>query len=175
MQASNSRITAIDPLPRISLKIAGAALDTYIRTPRERVTYQCSQGETLPFDDECYDFVCCHNVIDHAQKPLAILEEIFRVLKNQCCLYLTLNTFSFLGRLRFEGLCRFQPDKMIFTCHPHSFLHADILNALSHIGYEIVRHDGGHNAISGRGRLSKFLCRKPNQHGDGHSFCRRIA
>jgi len=161
MQASKFRITAIDPLPRISLKFADAALDRYIQALRERVAYRCSQGETLPFEDNCHDFVCCHNVIDHAQKPLAILEDIFRVLKNQCCLYLTLNTFSYFGRLKFEGLRRLYPDRMIFACHPHSFLHADVLKALSDLGYEIVRHDGGHNAIIGHGRLSKFLCRKP--------------
>lgn len=160
MQASTFRITAIDPLPRIRLEFSDAALDAYIQALREKVAYRCSQGETLPFEDNRYDFVCCHNVIDHSQKPLSILEEIFRVLKNQSCLYLTLNTFSYFGKLKFEGLRRLRSDRMIFACHPHSFLHADVLKALSNIGYEIVRHAGGHDAIIGRGRLSKILCKK---------------
>ena len=161
MQESDLRVTAIDPLPHIKLKIADTALDTYIRTLRERVAYRCSLGENLPFDDNCYDFVCCHNVIDHTQKPLAILEEIFRVLRSHCCLVLTRKAFSKLGRLKFESLRKLQPEKMIFTCHPHSFLHVHVLRALSDIGYEIVRHEGGHHATAGRSRLSRFLCRKP--------------
>ena len=160
MRVSGFRITAIDPLPRINFEIADEALNAYVRTLRERVNYRSSRGETLPFEDSSYDFVCCHNVIDHAHNPMSILQEIYRVLKNQCCLYLTLNTFSYLRRMKFEFLRKFHPERMIFACHPHSFLHADILKALSNIGYEIVRHDGGQNAIAGPGCLSKFLCRK---------------
>jgi ubiquinone/menaquinone biosynthesis C-methylase UbiE len=161
MQGFRFQITAIDPLPRISLDIPEVALNKYIQTLQERVAYQCSQGETLPFDDESYDFVCCHNVIDHAQNPTAILENMFRVLRKGCCLYLTLHTFSFLGRLKFETLRKFHPEKMIFACHPHSFRHADILEELSNIGYEIIRHEGRGNPIVGRSRLSMFVCRKP--------------
>ncbi len=160
MRASNASITGIDPLPQINFQTGDEALDAYIRTLRERVEYQCSPGENLPLDDSRFDFVCCHNVIDHADNPLAILQEIFRVLKKKSWLYLTLNTFSFFGRLKFEGLRRLQPEKMLFACHPHSFLHADILKILTDIGFDIVRHDGDHSALFGHGRLSKFLCRK---------------
>lgn len=163
MRKANIRITGIDPLPRIRFKTKDEALDSYLATLRKRITYRCSPAETLPFDDECFDFVCCHNVIDHAHDPMGILTEIFRVLKNERCLYLTLNTFSYLRRLKFEGMRRLQPDKMIFACHPHSFLHRHVNKALSEIGYEIIRHEGGHHAIAGRGRLSRFLCRKPIQ------------
>ena len=161
MRASGIRITAIDPLPRISFKIADVALNNYAQSLRARVSYQCSQGETLPFDDDSFDFVCCHNVIDHAHSPLAILEESFRVLKHRCYLYLTLNTFSYFRRLKFESLRKFNPEKMLFACHPHSFRHADILRTLSNTGYEIIRQAGGNSPFIGPARLSKFLCRKP--------------
>ena len=161
MQKSDFQITAIDPLPRIELDIADEPLRRYVQSLREGVVYQIVQGESLPFDDGSFDFVCCHNVIDHTQSPIGILQEIHRVLKAGCSLFLTLHTFSFVGRMKFEILRKLQPDKMIFVCHPHSFQHATVLRALRQIGYETLRHDGGENPLFGRGRLSRFLCRKP--------------
>jgi SAM-dependent methyltransferase len=38
-------------------------------------------GEALPFGDASFDLVLCDNVIDHAERPLAILAEIARVLR----------------------------------------------------------------------------------------------
>ena len=160
MQRSDFHITAIDPLPRIELEISDEPLRKYFQTLREGVVYQTVQGESLPFDDESFDFVCCHNVIDHTQSPIRILQEIHRVLKVRCNLFLTLHTFSFFGRMKFEILRKLQSDKMIFVCHPHSFLHVDILRALQRIGYETLRHDGGESPLIGRGRFSRFLCRK---------------
>lgn len=50
-----------------------------------------------------------------------------------------------------------------------------LLDHLAVIGFEIVRHDGGRDAIVGRGRLSKFLCRKPEAAGQGRLGCRTIS
>src|SRR5687768_7263065 len=38
-------------------------------------------GEQLPFADAAFDVVLSDNVIDHAERPLAIVDEIVRVLK----------------------------------------------------------------------------------------------
>ena len=160
MQELDIEITAVDPLPRIALDLPDGPLRKYVRALRRGVTYRTVQGEELPFEDGSFDFVCCHNVIDHTQKPLKILEEIHRVLKAQCLLFLTLHTFSFFGRLKFEALRKMQREKMIFVCHPHSFLHMEILQTLRRIGFEPLRHDGAANSLFGRGRLSKFLCKK---------------
>lgn len=161
VRARGLHITAIDPLPRIDVRLGDTTLDTYVRALRDGVNYRCSQGETMAFSEDSFDLVCCHNVIDHARNPITILEEMFRVLKAGKSLYLTLNTFSYIGRLKFETMRRFSPRKMIFACHPHSFLHSDILNALARSGYEMIRHEGGEHAFAGPARLSKFLCRKP--------------
>ncbi len=48
-------------------------------------------GESLPFADESFDIVISDNVIDHAERPLAILDEIVRVLKPGGLLYFTVN------------------------------------------------------------------------------------
>ena len=162
MQKADFQITAIDPLPRIELDIADEPLRKYVQSLREGVIYQTVQAENLPFDDGSFDLVCCHNVIDHTQSPIRILQEIHRVLKAGGSLFLTLHTFSSVGRMKFETLRKLQPDKMIFVCHPHSFRHADVLRALRRVGYETLRHDGGEKPLFGRGRLSRFLSRKPN-------------
>ena len=162
MLGRGRRITAIDPLPRVEIALQDAALERYVKSLRDEVEYLRLEAETLPFDDDSFDFVCCHNVIDHARDPTSIVNEMYRVLKPGRNLFLTLNTFSVLGRIKFETLRRFDPGKLIFACHPHSFLHAQVLALLSATGYEVVRHEGGDSAFAGRGQLSKFLCRKPD-------------
>jgi SAM-dependent methyltransferase len=48
-------------------------------------------GEKLPFDDAVFDVVLCDNVIDHAERPLLIIDEIARVLRPGGLLYFTVN------------------------------------------------------------------------------------
>lgn len=48
-------------------------------------------GEELPFADAAFDVVLSDNVIDHAERPLAIVPELIRVLKPGGLLYFTVN------------------------------------------------------------------------------------
>lgn len=48
-------------------------------------------GEQLPFADESFDVVMSDNVIDHAEQPLKIVDEIIRVLKPGGVLFFTVN------------------------------------------------------------------------------------
>jgi len=48
-------------------------------------------GERLPFDDASFDVVLSDNVIDHAEDPIRIVDEIVRVLKPGGVLYFTVN------------------------------------------------------------------------------------
>lgn len=48
-------------------------------------------GEQLPFADAAFDVVLSDNVIDHAENPLKIVEELVRVLKKDGLLYFTVN------------------------------------------------------------------------------------
>ncbi len=48
-------------------------------------------GEHLPFDDASFDIVLCDNVVDHAESPRRILEEISRVLAPGGSLYFEVN------------------------------------------------------------------------------------
>lgn len=48
-------------------------------------------GEQLPFGDASFDVVLCDNVVDHAESPARIVEEIARVLAPGGLLYFTVN------------------------------------------------------------------------------------
>jgi SAM-dependent methyltransferase len=48
-------------------------------------------GEQLPFDDAAFDIVLSDNVIDHAEQPLAIVDELVRVMRTGGILYFTVN------------------------------------------------------------------------------------
>lgn len=48
-------------------------------------------GEQLPFPDESFDLVLSDNVVDHAENPRAIIEEMVRVLAPGGLLYFTVN------------------------------------------------------------------------------------
>lgn len=48
-------------------------------------------GESLPFANHSFDVVLCDNVVDHAESPQRILEELARVLVPGGLLYFTVN------------------------------------------------------------------------------------
>jgi ubiquinone/menaquinone biosynthesis C-methylase UbiE len=58
---------------------------------QHKVPTVAAGGEKLPFADESFDVVISDNVIDHAEKPLQIIEELVRVLKVGGVLYFTVN------------------------------------------------------------------------------------
>ena len=48
-------------------------------------------GESLPFRDRSFDVVLCDNVVDHAESPSKIVQELVRILKPGGLLYFTVN------------------------------------------------------------------------------------
>ena len=48
-------------------------------------------GESLPFRDQSFDVVICDNVIDHAESPSQIVQELVRILAPGGLLYFTVN------------------------------------------------------------------------------------
>jgi ubiquinone/menaquinone biosynthesis C-methylase UbiE len=45
------------------------------------VTFQKADANTLPFDDNTFDIVHCHQVLQHVKNPVVILKEMRRVVK----------------------------------------------------------------------------------------------
>jgi SAM-dependent methyltransferase len=58
---------------------------------QERARTVAAKGEQLPFEDDSFDVVLCDNVVDHAQSPRRIVEEIERVLAPGGILYFEVN------------------------------------------------------------------------------------
>jgi len=58
---------------------------------QERARTIAAPGERLPFADASFDIVLCDNVVDHAEDPRRILEEIARVLAPGGMLYFEVN------------------------------------------------------------------------------------
>lgn len=66
---------------------------------QERARTVAAFGEQLPFGDASFDIVLCDNVVDHAESPRRIVEEIARVLKPGGLLYFTVNVHHPVYRL----------------------------------------------------------------------------
>ena len=58
---------------------------------QNRATTVAAGGESLPFEDARFDVVLCDNVVDHAESPRRILQEIARVLVPGGLFYFTVN------------------------------------------------------------------------------------
>jgi ubiquinone/menaquinone biosynthesis C-methylase UbiE len=56
-----------------------------------RVKTIATGGESLPFDDASFDVVLSDNVVDHAENPRRIIEEMSRVLAPGGLMYFTVN------------------------------------------------------------------------------------
>lgn len=53
-----------------------------------------ARGEALPFKEKKFDLVICRNVLDHAQSPLQIINEVNRVLKSKGFFILSCYTYN---------------------------------------------------------------------------------
>mgnify|MGYP001583979719 CR=1 FL=1 len=52
-------------------------------------------GEAMPFQSETFDFIYCNDVLEHCKNPHQLLREIYRVLKPEGQMYLTvINRFG---------------------------------------------------------------------------------
>ena len=72
-------------------------------------------GEDLPFIDKSIDFVICNAVLEHVKEPQKIIDEIYRVLKNDGRVYVDIlfiypfhgapSDYSRMTMVGFENLC----------------------------------------------------------------------
>ena len=50
---------------------------------RKGVSCVLADGENLPFQDETFDTVCCHDVLPHDPDPMLLLKEMVRVTRDK--------------------------------------------------------------------------------------------
>ena len=81
------------------------------------VQYRAGMGEQLPCETGGYDLAIIENCIDHVRNPSAVRAELYRVLKPQGILYLTVNCRTPWGYAVHRVLSRLRID----PGHPHTF------------------------------------------------------
>ncbi|EMA26362.1 class I SAM-dependent methyltransferase [Haloarcula argentinensis] len=100
-------------------------------------------GESLPFEDSSFDVVASLNVIDHAIRPSAILDEISRVLKTNGTFLFKINTFS---------LPKFVRKRMKYVDRPHlhHFSPSEVRDDLADHGFRITHEYVNSRELFGR-------------------------
>jgi SAM-dependent methyltransferase len=108
---------------------------TKFRDPN--VKFVCTPGEELPFEDQFFDMVVIENVIDHVQNVHGVMAEIYRVLKPDGILYLTVNCHPLWGYFLHEIVSAMQIDKG----HPHTFTLSKIRRLLDSLGFKLYHEE----------------------------------
>lgn len=97
--------------------------DYYSQDPRladqraADVQYLTAPGEAVPLESAAWDFVIMENCIDHTRDPDAVLGEVWRLLKPNGTLYMTVNCRSRVGYYVHRLLARLSLD----PGHPHTY------------------------------------------------------
>ena len=160
---------------KASRRVALDPLMDFFNTQKEltqyrdnQVEYVSSPGETLPFEDQSFDMVVIENVIDHVKNASGVMDEIYRVLRPNGILYLTVNCHPLWGFVLHEVVSAIRIDKG----HPHTFTLSKIRRFLSGLGYKLQyeewenywqcrRNDWKSNSTKGKLKaisgLSEFL------------------
>lgn len=79
LHARGARVTAIEPNGR-AVEIIEAKARLLHNVPNPAVQ---AVGESLPYSDDCFDFVYCFTVLEHTQHPLRCVDEMIRVVRKR--------------------------------------------------------------------------------------------
>jgi SAM-dependent methyltransferase len=103
------------------------------------VEYRPGLGEQLPCETGRYDLAMIENCIDHVQNPSAVRAELYRVLKPDGILYLTVNCRTAWGYRVHRVLSRLRLD----PGHPYTFTPARARTFLERGQFKILSHEVG--------------------------------
>jgi ubiquinone/menaquinone biosynthesis C-methylase UbiE len=78
---------AIDPLLQVYQQLGMLVADE----AGSRTVYLSIKAEDLPLLDECVDLVLCRNALDHMPDPGVTLNEVWRVVKNDGALFVSVD------------------------------------------------------------------------------------
>ncbi|MFC6722992.1 class I SAM-dependent methyltransferase [Halobium palmae] len=99
--------------------------------PDSEASLATAAGEYIPLQDRCVDIAASHNVLDHVVNPLAVLNDIHRVLDEDGTFALMVNVFLLPAAVR-------RLLNSIDRPHPHHFAPDDVRNLLDEAGFKIV-------------------------------------
>ena len=103
---------AIDPLEKFFSKN-----NSWIKYRDKKVHYFQGKGENLPFENNFFDLIIIDNVLDHCENPIAVLDEMDRVIKSGGIIFFRQNVYNNWGKLIRSIMELFAIDKG----HPFTF------------------------------------------------------
>lgn len=71
----------------------------YAKRAYPHIKFRVASADNLPFEDESFDLILFYETLEHVESPLACLEEIKRVLRENGTLILTMDSGSLLFRI----------------------------------------------------------------------------
>lgn len=122
-------LVSLDPLNNFYL-------EQFSHLFNSRLTRIQATAEEIPFDSQFFDLIIIYNVLDHTQNPSKVISEIFRCLKSEGALVLSVDTFPVYwvwGRKFFPLLGGH--DHLL---HPHSFSVGKVLRLIKRMGFNIL-------------------------------------
>lgn len=125
--------------PRIA---AGVGVDR--KAPRiedgKLSTLQCDLEATFPFETATFDVATMLAVLEHFDRPLAVLSEVRRVLKPGGALVLTVPSHAAKPVLEFLAFRLGIVNRAEIADHKRYWNRRELLEAASHCGFELLRH-----------------------------------
>ncbi|HXZ12685.1 MAG TPA: class I SAM-dependent methyltransferase [Candidatus Sulfotelmatobacter sp.] len=150
---------ATDPLPPSPIN-SDDLLYRYVAETRGAMEYVVACGEEIPARGESLDLVICCNVIDHASRPQAILQEVHRILRPGGLFFFDVHTFSALGLLKWHSWTKVKHrEEMLVIAHPYRMFEAGIRRKMESQGFAVKKLTGHTyvSALIGQARISCFL------------------
>ena len=152
----------IDPLPLVHPDCPDALMQE-INARRQSLRFVRASGESLPFRDASIGLIVCVNVLDHVRNAQQVLQEIFRVLRPGGTFFLAVDTFSYVGWMKWHLWTRHRrANEIMVRAHPYRFLEFHVRDLVEAAGFQFVRHSsrGMHDRWIGHSVLTPFLFRK---------------
>ncbi len=136
---------ALDPLVKGCVEKGGK---------KDNVKLLRAVGEYLPFPDVFFELVICLNVLDHTRNPQKVIQESFRVLKNEgifsLSIFVSSKIFYFYHRIK-EAI------GIGDVLHPFHFTEDKVIALLKNSSFEIISIDRDVYKVAGNRHSQKGL------------------
>lgn len=166
MPGSESReLVGVDPIQRVKSVLPGP-LAAMVAACETGYTHHKAMGEETGLPNEHFTLAVCYNVLDHCQAPLAVLEEIFRIVQPGGWLLLGVDVRSWIGLAKYHLLFKhLYPESIQVRAHPFRFTVGSLDALTRSAGFDLVdvntREREWWGRIAGRGFRRLIVARRP--------------